>query len=332
MLTLLKIALLVTLRQSTSTQASEPARTTLSNPAIQYTTPTRPYVILRRGDLEAVVVDNSAVDDKVLPGHQEGYSGLGSLKHRRHSENLFVPAYAGLNFEHGHDGTTQKREILYEPRKAPMQLRQIDEHAVELYQAPTPHYRLESCIRYALLEDNTIEMTLECIPRGRTFQHGYIGLFFASYIQQPESLDIHFRGREESEPDSQVGWIRGVTPVHGQRSTHRGLADDRAFAHDADFPLSLVFNFSPYRYSEPWYYGVSHAMALLFIFRPRDQVRLTQSPSGGGKGCPAWDFQWFIPDYQIGRRSTFVMRAMYLPFESAAQLTQASARHRRAMQ
>jgi len=286
------------------------------------------YVVLERGDIRAVIVNNEPVDDKVLPGHRGGYSGVAYLTHRSQNKNLFVPSYAGLNFEHIHDGTTQPREILFEPRQAPMEIKQVDQHTAQLHQPPTPHWQLESWLRYRLLADGAIEMTLECVPHARTFKNGYIGLFFASYIDRPESLDIHFLGRPANDNDATTQWIRGVTPAHGELSTHLAADDNRDFPHDTDFPLTLVFNTSNYRYSEPWYYGVSHGMAFVPMFRPEDHVRLSQSPSGGGKGNPAWDFQWFIPQYEVGKRYRFVMRAMYLPFKSREQVVQATAANR----
>ncbi len=312
-------------------RATEPlASTTLSDSTIKYTVPKSGYHILERGDVRAVVVDNREVDDDVLTGHRAKYSGVASLTHKQRSDNLFVPSYAGLNYEHIHDGTNQDRDILFEPRNAPMELRVIDEHTVELYQAPTPHWKLESVLRYQMLEDGTIEMTLECIPRAKTFADNYIGLFWASYIHQPESLDIHFRGRDDSSNDS-TKWIRGVTPKHGVSSTHLSAKDMRSFTHDDDFPLTLVFNRSKYRYDEPWYYAVSHGMAFVQMFRPSDAIRLTQSPSGGGQGNPAWDFQHFIPDYKVDQRYQMVMRAMYIPYESTEQIQQLSAPHRHAL-
>jgi len=289
------------------------------------------YVVLERADVRAVIVNNKPVDDAVLPGHRGGYSGVASLTHRSQNRNLFVPSYAGLNYEHIHDGTVQGRDILFEPRRAPMQIRQADAHAVELYQAPTAHWQLESWLRYKMLADGVLEMSLECVPRARAFKHDYIGLFFASYIHQPESLDIHFLGQKANSPQSESTWIRGVTPAHGTVPTHLAVNDTRVFKHDPDFPLTLVFNRSKYRYQEPWYYGVSHGMALVLMFRPQDQIRFSQSPSGGGSGNPAWDFQWFIPEYQVGQRYRFVMRAMYGPFASAEQLIQATAAHRAAL-
>ncbi len=292
----------------------------------------KPYIVLERGDIKAVIVNNEPVNDKVLPGHRGGYSGVASLTHRARDKNMFVPFYAGLNFEHIHDGTVKPREILFKPRQAPMQTRKVDEYTAELYQQPTPHWKLESWLRYQLLEDGAIEMTLECVPHARTFKNDYIGLFFASYINQPESLDIHFLGNAINQKNARPRWIRGVTPAHGKLSTHLAPDDNRNFAHDPEFPLTLVFNLSNYRYSEPWYYGVSHGMALVLMFRPSDNVRFSQSPSGGGKGNPAWDFQWFVPQYTVGQRYRFVMRAMYLPFESPEQLIQATASHRRALE
>jgi hypothetical protein len=173
-------------------------------------------------------------------------------------------------------------------------------------------------------------MTFECIPRRETFSNGYIGLFWASYIHQPASLDIHFKGSHVERPDT-TEWIRGVTPSHGVLSTHIGKNDGRRFAHAADFPLTLVFNRSKYRFDKPWYFGVNHNMALALMFRKGDEPRLTQSPSGGGQGNPAWDFQYFLPNYKVDQRYQVVMRAQYLPYVSAEQVERATAANREAL-
>jgi len=151
-----------------------------SSTGIKDTNSDESYIVLERDDVRAVIVNNEPVDNEVLPGHRGGYSGVASLTHHAQERNLFVPFYAGLNFEHIHDGTVKPRDILFEPRHAPMQIKQIDEYTAELYQPPTPHWQLESWLRYRLLDDGVIEMTLECIPRARTFKNDYIGLFFAS--------------------------------------------------------------------------------------------------------------------------------------------------------
>lgn len=316
--------------------ADLPRRTSLSDTQCVYRVPQEPYFVLERNGVRAVVVNNQAVDDDVLPGHRAGYSGLAYLGHRQREENLFVPSYAGWNFEHIHDGTKQDRKVLFEPRSDPMQLRVVDAHTVELYQAPTTHYGLESCLRYRMLEDGALEMIFECIPRRRRYQHDYIGLFWASYIHQPTSLDIHFQGVESTArrrwlKPLRPAWIQGKTPSHGTLATHVGLNDQREFKHEDDFPLTLVFNRSRYRYTSPWYFGVSHGMAWVQMFRPMDQVRLTQSPSGGGKGNPAWDFQFLVENYQVGQRYQMVMRGMYIPFKSHAQVERQSATHRQAL-
>ncbi len=107
--------------------------------------------------------------------------------------------------------------------------------------------------------------------------------------------------------------MRGITPRHGELSTHRAFDDDRQSAHVEPFPLELPFSFSHCRYAEPWSFGLCRGMAFAQLFRPLDEVRTAQSPSGGGNGFPAWDFQWFIERPQVGQRYQFVMRAAYVP-------------------
>ena len=66
---------------------------------------------------------------------------------------------------------------------------------------------MESCARYALLDNGTIELTFECIPRTALYKHGYIGLFWASYIEAPEDKAIHFLGRgREEDPSTPARW------------------------------------------------------------------------------------------------------------------------------
>jgi hypothetical protein len=296
---LLAAVLLSPLFLSVEARAGEGGTTSLTRTDVGYTAVTGHEVTLRRGPVEIVVVDNEAAKSERSPEHRGGYSGVAAISHDAQARNLaqahnlFVPFYAGLNFEHIHDGTNQQRDILFEPRVSPNRLRRVDEFTVELYQPPTTTWGVESCLRYELLADGTIQLTVELIPRKATFHYGYMGLFWASYIHQPESKDIFLYGIAEPR-HSALGWIRGVTPAHGTLSTHVGITDERVFKHDDDFSLTLVFNNSPHQYFEPWYYGVSHGMAYVQMFRPSDQVRLTQSPSGGGDGNPAWDFQYLV--------------------------------------
>lgn len=312
-----------------------PGVTSLTNSDVTYQTTDQHQVVLQRDDVTATIVDNAAIDLPELPGHHAGYNGVASLKHRRRNANLFVPSTGGLNFEHIHDGTAAGLKETFEPRVFPMQLRIIDRYTVELYQPPTGNWQLESCGRYELLPDGTIEYTFECVPRAGGYRHGYIGLFWASYIHQPEDKAIQFRGRRR-DSDAPPEWIKAVTPQHGVDSTHppadhSDTIDPNTIEIDPSFPLTLVNHPSKYVYTDPWYYGVSHSMAFVQIFRPGDHIWMAQSPSGGGNGNPAWDFQWFIPEYKIGEAYGFKMRAAYFPYESHQQIEQATRPHREAL-
>jgi predicted amidohydrolase len=319
-------------RKSQAHPLAAPGVTSLVDQSVRFAVAQAHHVHLQRGPVSAIIVDNEAVDVPSLPGHRAGYNGVASLKHSVRAEDLFVPAFGGLNFEHIHDGTLAVNQERFEPRRAPMQLRVIDEFTVELHQRPTPNWQLESCGRYHLLPDGTIEYTFECIPRAATFQAGFIGLFWASYIDSPEDKAIFFRGRDASRSGS-AGWLRAVTPAHGVDSTHPPAGAPTDFPFDSEFPLTLANHRSRYVHTEPWYYGVSHGVACVQMFRERDRVWFAQSPTGGGAtgANPAWDFQWFIPNWKVGEAYGFVMRMAYLPFESREQIEKETRPHRAAL-
>lgn len=303
-----------------------PRRTSLTNPQIKYQLTDQHAVTLRRGNVTAIIVDNAAVDTKALPGHRAGYNGVASLKYTGQDENLFVPALAGLNFEHIHDGTPDLKEK-FEPRKFPMQLRIISADTVELYQPPTENWKLESCGRYQILEDGTLEYTFECIPHADLFKNGYIGLFWASYIQAPEDRRIHFYGKPVKQLNQPETLLHARTPSHGVDSTHPPAHGAFFPELAANFPLTLVNHPSAYRYSQPWYYGIRDNYSYTQLFRDRDQIWFAQSPTGGGGKNPAWDFQWFIPDYQPGEAYGFVMQAHYAPWSDHATLQKSVQKH-----
>lgn len=307
-----------------------PGVTSLTNRQVVYRTSGVHHVVLKRGKVTAVIVDNAAVTEKpLLADHRAGYNGVAQLTHKDRPANIFRAPYAGLNYEHIHDGTLEVSAEKFEPRVSTLQLRIVDRRTVELYQPPTKNWKLESCGRYRLLEDGVIEYTFECIPRAKTFRQGYIGLFWASYIDRPEDKAIHFQGRRvDSRRESD--WIRWLPPSHGVASTH-APAGTRLPKVVEGFPLTLVNHPSPFVYRSPWYYGVSHGMALAQVFRTRDRIWMAQSPSGGGPKNPAWDFQWFIPDYRVDQAYGFVMRMVYVPYRSRKQVSAAVRPHLEAL-
>lgn len=305
--------------------------TSLTDPKVEYQQIEGSHVKLQRANTQVIIINNAAVDLPGLPGHRAGYNGIGSLTHKMQRTNAFVPSIAGLNFEHIHDGTKVGLIEKFEPRKFPMHLRRINDHTVELYQPPTGNWKLESCGRYTLLDDGTIEYTFECIPHQANYAKGYIGLFWASYINEPADKAIHFRGRLKSVP-AVPDWIKAISPKHGVDSTHPPASRHPSVEVDPDFPLTLVGHPSKYEYTDSWYYGISKGMALAFMFSPKDNIWFAQSPSGGGNGNPAWDFQWFIHAPQVGKAYGFTMRLAYLPYANREQLIKHIEPHRVALQ
>ncbi len=287
--------------------------TTLSDPTIKYELVKSPSVQIQWGAGEEQMLHAAlAGNDAVGTAHKAGYNGLAEL-HYGNRPSPFVQSYAGLNLEHVLNGKNPETDDLrFEPRRQPMEIRKIDDQTYELYQAALPETGLESCVRFEFHAPHYIDVTFECVPRKDNFPHGYLNVFWASYIAQPRDPAIYFTGRLKG--DLVERWIRAHSPKHGEAATHRGSTDRRDFEHDTPFDLTLVFNESEDEYTRPFYYGRFEKFVWEVMFHQKDLVRLTQSPSGGGEGNPAWDFQWFIEHPRKDQLYRLQYRALYKPW------------------
>ena len=265
---------------------------------------------IRVGDLTAVIGDNEAAGP-----HRAGYNGIHRLTHRTEAETLLVPSFAGLNFEHifdgdqGLHGAGSDDQIFFEPRRAPMTLRRVSEDEAELHQGPTPTFFLESWTRFKLVAPDAIDFTFRCKPHQHAFRHGYIGLFWASYINAPEDKSIYFRGGNL--------WQQYCTQAHDLNSTVRHKDDGFEPPFSPETRNTLFKSFSPLRYDEPFFYGLFRKHLVALMFDRSSGIRFSHSPSGGGvhpaleTNNPAWDFQFLIPKYEVLQEYGFRARLIY---------------------
>jgi len=270
---------------------------------------------IESGDLSITFIDNNKWGEV----HRAGYNGIAELIHSEQDSNLFVPFYAGFNLEHilGGDSLSQ----LFEPRKHPIMLFRKSKTEVLLYQEATPLSSVESLTEFKVVEPHYIDITFRCIFHdSEFFKYGYAGLFWASYINKPADKKIYFKGIKEDARDA--SWIGAYSVKHGHESTHIGIEDEHNFFFADNFNATLVNNFSRYRYTDAFYYGKFHNMAVAYLFDSDEVIRFSQSPTGGGETNPAWDFQYLIPSLKIGKEYSFKARVIYKPFQSAKDLEQ----------
>jgi len=259
----------------------------------------------------AWVGDNASGDEQ----HRAGLNGIWKLTCTDEPESVFVPHLAGLNLEHVFDGHVGERDLLFEPRRAPMELQKIGETEAELYQPPLPFWGVESWTRFHLIAPYFVDMDFRFRATKPVFRYGYIGLFWASYINAPENKSLYFWGRKEDEKQSR--WVQFCTQWHYDESTVMHISETEPLPISPTHPPMLFTNFSRLRFEEPFMFGRWRDRVVAFFFDQTKGVRLTHSPSGGGLTAdgkdtnPAWDFQLIIAPYELNREYRFRVRLVY---------------------
>ena len=199
-----------------------------------------------------------------------------------------------------------------------MEFRKISATEAELHQPPTPTFHLESWTRFTLVAPHYVDMHFRFRPTQHAFTYGYIGLFWASYINAPLDRSIYFR--------SGGMWQQLCTQRHNDESTVRHRDDKFELRFSKGYPECLYRNFSPLRFEEPFYYGFFQGNIYILMFDRTEGIRFTHSPSGGGTNKeqqatnPAWDFQYILPKYEVKKEYAFRARLAYRPRCSRAEV------------
>ena len=276
-------------------------------------TPAKDAITLSHGNLKVTFIDNNQWGVK----HKAGYNGIAELYHTNQDSSIFVPFYAGFNLEHIFGGDSLIE--LFEPRKFPMNLYNLNEQEVLLYQAPTPLSSVESLTHFKIVEPHYIDIIFKCVFHSTEFfRHNYAGLFWASYIDKPKDKSIYFKGI--SPGISNDSWIKAYSTRHGSKSTHKGIGQGYDFFFAENFNATLASHFSEYHFSKPFYFGNFHNMVFAYLFKSDQIIRFSQSPTGGGETNPAWDFQYLIDSPEVGKIYSFKSRIVYKPFISAEDI------------
>lgn len=276
-------------------------------------------------------------DNAPLGIHRAGYNGVASLIPRQSGNNLFVPTYAGLNYETiwlpGLPPYQEVRGSKFEPRAEPMQIERADSQSVTLVQPETSHARVSARITFSVEEPCYLHQRIELTLHKRFCAEGEKNRFrslWASYMHTPPDRHIYLKTDPTSGDLSD--WVGVTKPDHASPDTQvRRLPDGRelpAAEHLAsmNFESPLSGEALPPGLDGPlsFYYGLCHdAQLFLMMFKQPDRFRLAYSPCGGGQQpawSPAWDYVLSLDDAQVGPSYAWDLCLVIKPFEGRADV------------
>ena len=187
-----------------------------------------------------------------------------------------------------------------------MTLTKISESEAELHQPPTPTFHLESWTRFKLVAPHYIDLTFRCKPHQHVFAHGYIGLFWASYIDAPENKAIYFRDDK--------GWVQFCTQTHNDESTVLHVGDKPSSSSRRTPGQCFTRVCRPHASQIRSITASRVRTRYILMFDRTDGIRFSHSPSGGGPPSAtetAWDWQFIIPDYEVAQEYGYRARMTY---------------------
>ena len=294
----------------------------------------------------AFIADNS-------PGgiHRSGYNGIASLVPRCTGNNVFVPTYAGLNYEttslSGLRPYESETGSKFEPRVEPIHIDAADAEHVVLVQPETSYAHVSARITFAVKPPHAIHQRIELVFHRRFCAEDEPNQFrslWASYIHMPPDRHIYLKP-DWPEGDDLSNWF-GVTkaeqesaemlvrplPDGRELDAHEHLAVMQAAEPLASEAMSRLADaeLSPMRLPPgldrplAFYYGLVHGPLLfLMIFKEPQRFRLAYAPAGAGQQPawnPAWDYVLHLDDVQLGTPYVWDLCLVVKPYRGRAEV------------
>jgi hypothetical protein len=264
--------------------------------------------MMQAGEIQVIIGDASRDG---VGGPQ--YCGIWSLTSKHRQFNAFGNSYAGL--------------LPGEIRGRSPKLKIVDESTCELVHAAHEERPVEIRASYQVVAPYYVDHCLTFQDRRDMRGRGcdFREVSWCCYMNCPEDPRIHFLSEGE--------WFRYISPEHGVGSniapSYVPDQELEVFPEQKD-RQPFHWNRIERRFDKPFYYGRLGGMVLILIFGNPRWLRFFCSPTGGGgslladRSCPAWDFEWIIPDsdYEVNREYDLRVRLVYKKFISDDNILQ----------
>jgi hypothetical protein len=261
---------------------------------------TRHCVLLRAGEIEAIIGDGSRI---------RNHPGIWLLASQFSPYNVAHNKSSMLN-----GGGLRNREPI---------IKKLDEFSCVLERSSTPDdpsdiraiYRIRA--PHYLDYEHNIRDTADRIDPSL----GYRSVGFANYTNSPDDLRIHFISNGE--------WLRWTPKEHGGEGSavapsYLAVDELEVWPDGHPDPSFWWYKRLDRGFDEPFFYGRFEDMVLIWVFDQPQYLRFFLSPEGGGrslrdgKTSTAWDFEWVIPqdEWQAGKWYNFRARLILKRFVS----------------
>lgn len=237
--------------------------------------------------------------------HYAGYNGLVSLVPKNLGNNIFVPAFSGLNYEITFiKGLEQDEAQMFEPRKSPMRIEYGDDSMVCLHQPSTSFKGIEASITFRIEEPYYIHQNIKLVFHKQIKDRMDFSGLFASYLYRPPNIHAYLKISQPE--DDLAGWVGVTKEAHKSFLYTAHELPDRELTVGEHIDLykkaPILKQYEMINEFQPFYYGLYYDYAFIMMFKDPSRTYFTYSPNGGGteySWSSAWDYMIVQDDVKL---------------------------------